>query len=67
MCMKLVTKVMNKQDMLRPGSFLWEVLEIWLLRELPSMGVKDEVSGGAKPVQTRLCGSDGSEGAGIAT
>lgn len=30
------------------------------------MAIKIEVTGAAKPVQTRLCGSDGGEGAGIA-
>lgn len=67
MCLKFATKVMNEQDMLRFGSFLLDILEIWLLRQLPSVDIKKEVTGAAKPVQTRLCGSDGMEGAGIAT
>lgn len=47
--------------------FLLEILDVWLLRQLPSMDIKKEVTGAAKPVQTRLCGSDGREGAGIPT
>lgn len=63
---KFATKVTNEQDTLRFGSFLLEISEIRLWRQLPSMGIKKEATGAAKPVLTRLYGSAGREGAGIA-